>query len=126
MSDPTALESLDLARKQLERVRLAWVDPTDWDDLSLYGFYCLENAVAAAARHVGTEFRPTHPSKLEAARKLHDAHGLPDVSELLYNLNTARKAAVYGDIAAPELDAEQVATAIDEFVDAVASLMEGK
>ena len=95
-------------------------------DLSLYGCYCLEDAVAAASRHVGMEFRARHPTKLEAARKLHDAHGLPDVSELLYNLNTARKVAVYGDIAAPEVDPAHVATTIEEYVDAVAALMEGK
>jgi len=42
-------KKLALARHHLKRVLSAWDDPTDWDDLSLYGFYCLEAAVEAAA-----------------------------------------------------------------------------
>ena len=49
----TKATSLALARRHLERVQNSWDDPVDWDDLSLYGFYCLENAVEAAALHFG-------------------------------------------------------------------------
>ena len=42
---PTPEEKVALARKHLDRVLDAWDEPTDWDDLSLYGFYCLEAAV---------------------------------------------------------------------------------
>jgi hypothetical protein len=49
-----AEEKLKLAQRHLERVLGAWEEaPTDWDDLSLYGFYCLEAAVEAGALHVG-------------------------------------------------------------------------
>jgi hypothetical protein len=51
MPDPQA--KLKLAQRHLERVRAAWDTPTDWDDLSMYGFYCLEAAVESAAIHVG-------------------------------------------------------------------------
>ncbi len=50
---PDAQAKLKLAQRHLERVLAAWDTPTDWDDLSLYGFYCLEAAVEAAAIRVG-------------------------------------------------------------------------
>jgi len=37
----------------------------------------------------------------------------------------ARKAAAYGDVAAPHLDAEEVASQIEQYVDAVAELLKG-
>ncbi len=46
---PDAQTKLELARRHLKRVLAAWDDPTDWDDLSLYGFFCLEAAIEAAA-----------------------------------------------------------------------------
>jgi hypothetical protein len=109
---------LELAKEQLEKVQNAWDDP-DWDDLSLYGFYCLENAVCAAAIHVGINVKRNHPSKVEASRKLSENYNLPDVSDLLIELNDARKAAAYGDIDAPDLDAEDLATTIEEYVKTV-------
>lgn len=47
--DARSGEKLPLARRHLKRVLSAWDDPTDWDDLSLYGFYCLEASIEAAA-----------------------------------------------------------------------------
>jgi len=44
---------------------------------------------------------------------------MPDVSDLLRDLNEARKANVYGDVPAPSLNAEDVAQRIEEFVEAV-------
>ena len=105
---------------------MAWESPTDWDDLSLYGFYCLEAAVAAAAAHVGLTSSTKHWEKVVAAGELHDKHGLPNVEHLLRDLNDARKAAAYGDAPAPSLDAEAVATQIERYVDAVARLLEGE
>ena len=69
-----AEDKLKLAKRHLERVQAAWDTPTDWDDLSLYGFYCLE-------------------------------------------------AAVYGDVPAPDMHAEDVASEIELYVDAVAELL---
>ena len=124
MSQPSAEEQFELARSHLERVQSAWDQPTDWTDLTTYGFYCLEAAVMAAATHLDWSVRRTHPAKAEAAERLSEELGLPDVADLLVDLNSARKAAAYGDVPFPELDAEEIAIQIEEFVDAVEQLME--
>lgn len=90
----------------------------------MYGFYCLENAVSAAATHAEIKFGKTHPSKADAAQELATRHGLPGVSSLLAELNDARKSVAYGDIAMPSLDAEDVAIAIEAYVDAVGIFLE--
>ena len=118
------LEKLTLARRHLDRVQSAWDEP-DWDDLSLYGFYCLEAAVEVAALHFGFRTSTKHWEKVDVALRLHKTKGLPDISDLLRKLNDARKAAAYGDIELPELDAEDTAAEIEEYVEAVAALLEG-
>jgi len=118
-----AAEKLKLAQKHLDRVRAAWTEPTDWEDLFLYGFYCLEAAVEAAAIHFKLGTSRKHWEKVEIASKLHKKKGLPDVTELLRDLNEARKAAAYGDIPLPELDAEDIASEIQEYVDAVEAIL---
>ena len=118
-----AAEKLKLAQKHLDRVNAAWIEPTDWEDLSLYGFYCLEAAVEAAAIHFKLGTSRKHWEKVEIASKLHEKKGLPDVTELLRDLNEARKAAAYGDNPLPELDAEDIASEIQEYVDAVEAVL---
>ena len=118
----TAAEKLALARKHLEQARDAW-DPPDWADLSFYGFYSLEAAVEAAAIHHGISVTRSHWSRVEAAEQLHKDHGLPDVAELLGDLNETRKSEAYGDVEAPELDAEDVISGIDTYVEAVDRLV---
>ena len=105
-------------------MQTAWDTPTDWDDLSLYGFYCLEAAVEAAALHLEIKTSKRHWEKADIAAELHKKHGLPDVDQLLRDLNDARKSAAYGDIPAPDLEAEDVASQIERYVDAVAALLE--
>src|SRR6266851_9344664 len=104
----TGSNKLKLARRHLERVQGAWDDPTDWDDLSLYGFYCLEAAVEAAAIHVGLKTSRKHWEKVDTSAELREKFDLPDVEQLLRDLNDARKAAAYGDIDLPDLDAEEI------------------
>ena len=119
----TAEDKLRIAQRHLERVLLAWHAPTDWDDLSLYGFYCLEAAVEAAALTLGIgDASKQHWKKAEVADMLQRQHGLPDVRQLLHDLNDARKSAAYGDVPAPDLDAETVAGQIERYVEAVVSL----
>ena len=117
---------LALARRHLERVLAAWDTPTDWDDLSLYGFYCLEAAVEAAALYLGMSTSRKHWEKADIAVEVHKKRGLPDIGQLLRDLNDARKAAAYGDVPAPNLDAEEVASEIENYVTAVARLVEGQ
>jgi hypothetical protein len=72
MAEATSAEQkLNLARHHLERVLDALPDPTDWDDLALYGFYCLEAAVEAAALHVGSRTTKRHWEKADIAAELH-------------------------------------------------------
>ena len=118
-----APEKLSVARDHLDRVAAAWEEPTDWKDLSVYGFSCLEAAVDAASRHIGSLTKRDHPTRERAANELHDRFGLPDASGLLNELNDARKSELYGDIPAPDLDAEDVASSIAMYVDAVGEFL---
>jgi hypothetical protein len=120
----TAADKLAFARKHLQRVQSAW-DPPDWDDLSVYGFYCLEAAVDAAALHLNMQASTKHWEKADIAETLHSKHNLPDVFNLLIDLNDARKAATYGDVEAPQLDAGALVIELEEFVDAVGLLLSG-
>lgn len=117
-----AAEKLELAQRHLERVQMAW-DPPDWADLSLYGFYALEAAVEAASLNLGLTVQKAHWARVDAAATLHERHGLDDVSDLLRDLNETRKSEAYGDVEAPELDAEDVAYEIESYIDAVAQLL---
>jgi hypothetical protein len=122
--DAKSGEKLALSKRHLKRVLSAWDNPTDWDDLSLYGFYCLEAVVEAAAVHVGMKSSKKHWEKADLAEELQRQHGLPDIGQLLRDLNDARKSAAYGDVPAPDLNAEKVASEIERYVDAVADLIE--
>jgi hypothetical protein len=118
---------LRLARRHLERVQAAWDTPTDWDDLSLYGFYCVEAAVEAAALHLGIKTPKKHWEKADIAVELHRNHALPDIADLLRDVNDARKATAYGDVLIPTgLDAEDVASDIEAYLDAVAKVLGGQ
>ncbi len=122
----TAREALEVARRHLEKVDDAWWEP-DWADLALYGFYCLEACVVAAALHLGLPpTKRTHPAKVEQARQLTAAHSLPDINDLLVELNDRRKFEAYGDIELPEdedRDAEDVAAEIRAYFEAVEAVL---
>lgn len=100
------------------------MDPVDWSDLSLYAFYALENAVIVAADSLGIPWAKTHPSKVEVARTIHTDHGLPDIAPLLEELNSLRKSQAYGEeVPAHGWSAEDIAVAVEEYVDAVEALV---
>lgn len=119
MPNPKAVDFLGRAKKHLEKVLDAWDTPTDWGDLTIYGFYCLEAAVMAVAAEDGTPVAKNHPAKASAAQTLASKHSLPDISGLLTQLNIARKAEAYGDCPMPSLVAEDVARVVEEYVSAV-------
>lgn len=125
MTTATAANKLALAEQQLARVQAA-CDPPDWADLSNYGFHALENAVDAACLHLGMEVHTNHPARQVAAEHLHREHGFDEVSDLLGDLNETRKSENYGDIEAPELDAEDMAMCIESYVEAVRKLLGGQ
>lgn len=119
-----AKRSFSIAKQHLDRVLAAWDEPVDWTDLTIYGFYCLEAAIVAAAMHIGLSFRRTHSEKAKVAEELAVSYDLPDLSDFLWNLNEARKAVAYGDAPLPDLDAEDVVRKIEEYVEAVSALLE--
>ena len=122
--EQTAQQSLQLAVRHLERVLSAWDEPTDWSDLSIYGFYCLEACVVAAALHVQGGVPRGHPAKARKARQLSTEYGLPDIGNLLVDLNNMRKYEAYGDTEYPaDYAAADIAGAIELYVDAVRGLL---
>lgn len=123
--EPSSREYLATAKRHLEKVQESWEEP-DWSDLAMYGLYCLEAAILAAATHLGWTSKKTHWDKAELAERLHKEQGLPDVTELLPLLNDGRKAMAYGDVDFDfsDLDAQDVATEIETFVDSVEALLE--
>ena len=85
----------------------------------------MEAAVDAACIHLGIGTARAHPAKVDACLKLSSDHGLLDVSDLLRDLNDARKSVAYGDIEMPDLAAEDVASDIEVFIERVRLLVEG-
>ncbi len=118
---------LELAREHLVKVQTAWVHPVDWTDLAMFGFFSLENAVVAAAEHLGLPWQPTHPNKVQVAVTLHESHGLPDIMDLLQTLGAARLSVAYGDVPMPDnLDPEDVAHRVESYFSQVERLTGGK
>ncbi len=115
---PSVQEKLEFAQKHLRKALEAW-DPVDWADLSMYGFYCLEAAVDAAALAHNVESESQHWARVDAARKLADNFGLPDIADLLRDLNEIRKSEAYGDVQVSYLDPQDVATALERYVEEV-------
>ena len=111
---------LGIAKLHLPRVQDAW-DPPDWSDLGTYGLYCLEALVRAAALKSGETPIRTHWGKVDQARNLSKKHNLPDIEDLLRDLNVIRKANAYGDedFDESEYDAEDIARQTEHYFDEV-------
>ena len=124
MVQQSAEDSLRLAQAHLERVQRASCEPTDWADLSSYGLYCLEAYIVAAALHLEQPRPGSDFAKAETAESLHQEHGLPDIGDLLIDLNTMRKHQAYGDTPAPVgMDPEDTAGMIETYVNPVQDLL---
>ena len=62
---------------------------------------------------------------MKEAAYLTDEHHLPDIANLLVDLNTMRKHEAYGDIDPPDsLDPEDVASEIEAYVEQVGKLVQ--
>ncbi len=118
-------ERLELARGQLAKVQTSWFDPTDWSDLTIYGMHACENAAMAAADKVAIPWKKTHWHKVDVAIQLHKEHGLPDIADLLKELNELRKGFSYGELTVrPSMSAEYIAGQVEEYVESVAKFLE--
>jgi hypothetical protein len=106
-----AKAALDRAKQHFQR---ASADPEDADEVFVWSFYALENAVVAASICAGAEFAKNHWSKAAAARKLCQKQKLTDVSDLLSDLNEARKGTAYGDVDEPEIEPQDVIDQVGE------------
>ncbi len=112
--------ALERAKKHYKRAEDNADDP---DEVFVWSFYALENAVVAAALHSGAEFVKTHWSKAAAARRLSQKHGLTDVSGLLADLNEARKGTAYGDVDEPAVDPEDALTEVGSYIEEVEAFL---
>lgn len=120
----TAEDSLRLAHAHLERVLAAWDDPTDWANLSSFGLYCLEACIVAAALRLNQPRPGSHVAKADTAEFLSKEHGLPEIGDLLIDLNAMRKHQAYGDTPAPDgMDPQDTADSIEAYVAAVQALL---
>ena len=115
-----AEEYLALARSHLAR---AEEKPEDADNVFVWSFWGLENAVKAAASHAGVNVIKQHWSTGQAARKLAKAHGLSDVSDLLSDLNDGRKSTAYGDTDEPDREPKEILAGFREFIEEVAGFL---
>ena len=79
--------------------------------------------VDAASIHVHVSLERNHPARDSAASQLHKADNFVDVSELLQDLNLVRESEAYGDVQAPQSDAEDRAVAVEEYVSSVRELI---
>ena len=118
ITDP--LHFVRVAEEHLERVKEAKTGP-DWTDLGTYGLYCLEAFFAPAALKAGETPIRTHWGKADQARNLSQRHALPNIEDLLKELNVMRKAMAYGDedFEESDYDAEEISTQIEEYFDRV-------
>ncbi len=67
----------------------------------------------------------SHPDdSLLGTRLARHEEGLPYISELLQHLNRAQKYVSYGDVTPPLLDPEEVASEIEEYLEAVARIID--
>jgi hypothetical protein len=116
----SAKEALERARQQYDKAQEHSDDP---DQVFVWCFYALENAVVAAATHANEQFQKNHWTKAEAARRLARDEGLTDVSDMLRDLNDARKGTAYGDIEEPEIEPEEVLTDVGNYIKEVENLL---
>lgn len=119
---------VSVAKKHLAKVQDASNDHTDWDDLATYGLYCLEACVVAAAsiNSLNLTHRTKHWGKAQLAKQLHRDHALPDIEDLMEDLNEARKANAYGDeeFEEDDFDAEKIARDVENYFDQVNAMLQ--
>jgi uncharacterized protein YutE (UPF0331/DUF86 family) len=128
MTIKEARSKLKLAKSQLERVCAA-ASAEDPEEAVTWAFYAYENAVVAVAEKEQMPWKKTHISKQDVAATLHRRHVLSrDVSDTLSDLNELRKDVAYGEVGQDleAVDLEDLCVELEEFVNEVADLVEGR
>ena len=120
-----ARKRLALARKQWdEAVTDSWepAEPADCVTKSFYGF---ENALMAAVVATGGPRTQRHYEKADLALKLHEDHGLRDISDRLTELNDLRKDVSYGEPGAElaGVNLDDLVSELESFIDEVDRLI---
>lgn len=129
MSKEEARAALEHAEKQLAKAQAAW-DGTDdcFEDVLVWSFYALENAVIAAAKllNLHRKKKRSHKTNIRLADKLLAQRAVAsDISELLEKLNAARQRATYDDPkkAVEGLDLEDVLSQVEQYIDEVKAML---
>ena len=127
MSNKEVKDKFTLAKEQLDRANGSWGGTNDEpENVIMWCFYALENAVVAAAEATGWKWKRTHHDKVELAKKLH-SKGIVnlDVSGLLTTLNEARKDVAYGEPGSMlrEIDLEDMLSQVEEFMEQVKGIL---
>lgn len=122
-----AQEKLRLARDHLAKVRQAVkARPPDLALLYVFGQFAVEVAATAAGAHVDLSEAETHPGKLRLAGRLRDEHGLPDVEEVLRDLQRNRIHEAYGNFEpSGRFSPDEIAVTVEAYVEAVARFVDG-
>lgn len=127
MVSKEAKEKFALAEKQLDRAQSFWGGTDDEpEQVVMWCFYALENAVVAAAEAKSWKCKKTHPAKVETAQKLYSEGGITlDVSDLLKKLNEARKDVAYGEpgFILSEIDLEDTLSQVEMFIEQVKGIL---
>ena len=92
-------DRIELAKRELGKAQVAAIDPVDWLDIAVFSL------------------KRSHDSKVEISEVLRDRLGLPDVADLLRDLNELRKSESYGEVKPPQSrSAEDIVTEVEEYV----------
>lgn len=117
-----ARDALKRAKSQLERVQTASWSPEDPIEAVTFAFYAYENAVVAVAEAKGAKWTKNHYEKARlAGRFVKQGILSTNVEERLLELNRLRKDVAYGEPGQEleQLDLEDLATELEEFIDEV-------
>ncbi len=119
-----AIDGIDRAKRQMEKVQAASREPPDHEQAVMWAFYAYENCVTALAELYGYSWTRNHRAKADLARKFH-AEGLVsrDIGDELEELNNLRKDVAYGEPASDLLarDLGELAIELEKFIDEVNS-----
>ena len=112
---------LKLADTHLQRVQSASWESPEWIDIGTFGLYCLEALVKAVALKIDETTTPNHWEKVKQAKRYSDEYKLPDIADLMTDLNAIRKAHAYGDsyIDESRFNAQDIADKIQNYFDRV-------